>query len=162
MSVDVHFAPTDHPSQEFNSRTSPNPLPWVPLPKAALHDPRLTATDRDLLSALLEVARNDPSCYPSNRTLASSIGRSVRTVQLSLRRLVTAGWIRLRPTSANPTGRTIDLCWRTAQTSTPPVVQSVAPPVVQSPAPRSCNHLRHPSTGIPMPTRSCSRFAPYP
>ena len=133
MSVDVHSAPTARPSQESHRQI--NPVPFLPLPTAALHDLRLTATDRDLLAALLEVARNDSSCYPSNRTLAASIGRSVRTVQLSLKRLVAAGWIALRLTAANPTGRLIDLCWRSTQSPILPAAQPPAPPAVKSPAP---------------------------
>ena len=111
-----------------------NPLPYVPLPAAALHDPRLTATDRDLLSALLEVARNDASCYPSVRTLAGLIRRCERTVQYHLQHLVRTGWVRLEPCTTNTTGRTIVLCWREGL-AVAPRVQPIAPTPAQVIAP---------------------------
>ena len=120
------------PKSGINPQTSPNPLPWVPLPKAALHDSRLTPTDRDVLAALLEIARNDPSCYPSNRhsALATQSGDRWRTVQVALQHLAAAGWIRIVP-GDNPTGRLIDLCWRTTQ---PPILPAVQPAASQPPS----------------------------
>ena len=135
MSVTDHFAHSPADSQGINPKPGPNPLPFVPLPRAALRDPRLTATDTALLAAILEVARNDVSCYPAVSTLAAVIKKYVRTVQYSLRRLVTAGWIRSVPDPTNATGRRLVLLWR-SQPGLPvlPISPPVAPPV-QAPAP---------------------------
>src|SRR5512135_2564417 len=89
-----------------------NPLSFAPLPLHALLDRQLNATARDLLAALLLVARDDSSCWPSNRTLAHTIGRSERTVQLNLRLLERAQWARSEADPTNHTGRRIFLCWR--------------------------------------------------
>ena len=135
MSVTDHFAHSPADSQGINPKPGPNPLPFVPLPRAALRDPRLTATDKALLAAILEVARNDVSCYPAVSTLAAAIKKSVRTVQYSLRRLVAAGWIRSVPDPTNATGRRLVLLWRSQpDLPIPPISPPVAPPV-QAPAP---------------------------
>jgi hypothetical protein len=146
-----------------------NPLPFVPLPTAALHDPRLDGIDRDLLGALLEVARNDASCFPSIKTLAGLIQRCERTVQYHLQQLVRTGWVRLEPCSTNTTGRIIVLCWREGhavaspgvappvQSAAPPLVQIVAPPPTQGVAPPVQPAAPHPVQAVAPDVRSEDR-----
>src|SRR4051812_14046471 len=85
--------------------------PFSALPHDILRDRRLIPTDVAIVAALLVYARSGPACWPAVRTLAHDVGRSRRTVQLSLARLRAAGWIADRP-DANPTGRVIVLLWR--------------------------------------------------
>lgn len=101
--------------------TALNPLPFAPIPNEAYEDRRITSHDRDLLAWLLRYARRKSSCWASVARLGSDVGRSVRSVQYSLRRLEAAGWIFTRP-AQNATGREIVLAWR-----------EFAPPPVQAP-----------------------------
>jgi hypothetical protein len=129
MTPDRHQAPgvhTDPGLQEARPRRI-NPIPFVPLPRAALADRRLTATDRDLLAALLAFAGNEADCWPSNRTLAQAIGCCERTVQLRLARLRDTDWARPRPDPDNPTGRRIVLRWRETPAAPAIPAQALAP-----------------------------------
>ena len=91
-----------------------NPLPFSALPHALRRDPRLKGNQTAIVLAatLLEYARNQPSCYPTNSTLAENMGVCVTTVRNALTALVRAGWIRLELGPVQPNGRTIWLCWR--------------------------------------------------
>lgn len=89
----------------------PSVAPFAAVPHALYQDRRLTATDRDLVAALLYFARDRATCWPSVATLAGRIGRCRRTVQLGLARLRATGWVTTRR-AANPTGRELVLIWR--------------------------------------------------
>ena len=93
----------------------PNTRPSVPfaaLPHDIAADPRLSPTDLRVLAALLYYARQDPSCYPSDASLAARVHRHPGTVRRCLKRLEDLGYIRrefVQATPANPTGRLIHL-----------------------------------------------------
>ncbi|HMB03879.1 MAG TPA: helix-turn-helix domain-containing protein, partial [Isosphaeraceae bacterium] len=87
--------------------------PFAQLPHHIACDPRLSPTDVRVLLALLYYARAKPSCYPGDAAIAARVGRSIPTVQRSLRHLQALGYIDRRP-AANATGRLIVLCWRPA------------------------------------------------
>src|SRR4051812_15185070 len=88
-------------------------LPFAALPHDLRKDPALRGHDKAklLAAALLEYARDKPSCFPSNRRLAEDLGCSPRTVQLALAALQRAGWIRVEQ---GGDGRRIWLTWREA------------------------------------------------
>src|SRR3954467_4597123 len=93
------------------------PLPFAPLPHHIAADPRLTPTDVRVLAALLFWARDKASCWPCDASIAGRVGRSVGTVQRSLRRLVRLGVIareKVPPGDGNRTGRVIRLLWKDA------------------------------------------------
>src|SRR3954462_2756795 len=81
-------------------------VPFAALPHDIAADPRLTPTDVRVLLALLFWARSSATCWPSDPSIGSRIGRSVGTVQRSLRRLVDLALSERRPDD-NPTGRLI-------------------------------------------------------
>ena len=93
------------------------PRPYSAIPHDLLRDRRLIATDVVVVGSLLVYARAGASCWPSVNSIANDIGRSRRTVQLSLRRLRDTGWIGSRPAD-NPTGRSLVLLWREGAQST--------------------------------------------
>src|SRR3954467_13582145 len=86
-------------------------VPFAALPHDIAADPRLTPTDVRVLLALLFWARSSPTCWPSDPSIGSRIGRSVGTLPRSPRRLVDLAPIGRRPDD-NPTGRLIVLLWR--------------------------------------------------
>jgi hypothetical protein len=90
--------------------------PFAALPHDIAADPRLSPTDVRVLLALLFYARSKAACWPSDRSLAVRIGRSVGTVQRSLRRLEALGLVERRKAD-NPTGRELVLRWRATPTS---------------------------------------------
>ncbi|MEJ7637536.1 MAG: helix-turn-helix domain-containing protein, partial [Singulisphaera sp.] len=67
-------------------------------------DRRLKPLDVLLVAVLLRYARSKSVCWASVPTLAGDVGRCVRMVQYSLKRLQMAGWLRFEADS-NPTGR---------------------------------------------------------
>jgi hypothetical protein len=75
-------------------------------------DPRLAPTDVMVLLALLYWARDKAVCWPSDRSIGLRIGRSVSTVQRSLRRLESLDLVERVKTDANRTGRILRLVWR--------------------------------------------------
>jgi hypothetical protein len=78
-----------------------------------LADPRLGSTAKTIAIALVKHwAWSRDHCWPSDRTIASRIGRSTGHVQRCLRQLEAAGWIRRETTSDTPNGRRIWLRWR--------------------------------------------------
>jgi hypothetical protein len=91
---------------------APAGRPFAALPHDIAADPRLSPTDVRVLLALLFWARAAAICWPSDPSIAARIGRSVGTVQRSLRKLAALGLIERRPTRENPTGRLILLRWR--------------------------------------------------
>src|SRR5262245_54577883 len=92
-------------------------VPFAQLPHDIAADPRLTPTDVRVLLALLYWARGKPSCWPSDRSIGLRVGRSVGTVQRSLRRLEALGLIDRRKVDSNPTGRELVLRWRATPAS---------------------------------------------
>ena len=82
---------------------------FAALPHDIAADPRLSPTDLRVLAALLYYARQDPSCYPSDASIAARVHRHPGTVRRALRRLEDLGYIRREFTRANPTGRLIHL-----------------------------------------------------
>src|SRR3954471_11635759 len=104
--------------------------PFAALPHDLRKDPALRGHDKAILlaAALLEYARDKPSCWPSNRRLAEDLGCSPRTVQLALAALRSAGWVRVEMGADSPTGRRIWLAWREADCAPPPK-SDVAPPL---------------------------------
>jgi DNA-binding MarR family transcriptional regulator len=84
-----------------------------------------------VLLSLLFYARSKAACWPSDATIGSRVGRSVSTVQRSLRRLQAIGMIERVPdqSEANRTGRRIVLVWRSlAWRGRPTPVSSVTDP----------------------------------
>src|SRR5512132_4468489 len=85
---------------------------FAALPHDIAADPRLSPTDLRVLAALLYYARQDPSCYPSDASIAARVHRHPGTVRRCLKRLEDLGYIRrefVQATPANPTGRLIHL-----------------------------------------------------
>src|SRR3954452_6611953 len=109
--------------------------PFAALPHDLRKDPALRGHDKAILlaAALLEYARDKPSCWPSNRRLAEDLGCSPRTVQLALAALREAGWIRMELGADVPTGRRLVLTWREIDCAPSPL--PVAPHPAQSVAP---------------------------
>jgi len=97
---------TDHCTRRASER---NPLAFAPLPHALRRDPRLTTRAVTIAAALLEHARDQPYCDPTNRQLAADDHCSTRTVQYALASLRAAGWIAVEQ---GPDGRVIHLVWR--------------------------------------------------
>jgi Helix-turn-helix domain len=97
------------------------------LPHDLSADPRLSPTDVRVAAALLFWARSKADCWPADRSIAARAGRSVGTIQRSLRRLEAAGWIAREKTNANPTGRLIQLVWRGASARPPAALLSDPP-----------------------------------
>jgi len=113
--------PTGQVGEPFrSSRIGHQVEPFAAIPHALVSDLRLTATAVRLVAVLLRYAKSKSSCWPSVATLAADLGRCERTIQLSLRRLISAGWVATRPDS-NPTGRVIILVWREKAVAPPPV-----------------------------------------
>lgn len=86
-----------------------NPLPFAATPHVLNEDARLTPRDIRVANAILKYARTEPSCYPSNRTLAADCHCCVRTVQYALADLRDAGWLRIEQ---GADGRVIWITWR--------------------------------------------------
>ena len=85
-------------------------VPFAALPHDIAADPRLSPTDLRVLAALLYYARQNPSCYPSDASIAARVHRHPGTVRRCLKRLENLGYIRrefVQATPANPTGRLI-------------------------------------------------------
>jgi DNA-binding Lrp family transcriptional regulator len=93
-------------------RASGTLRPYGALPHDLTADPGLSPTDVRVAAALLFWAREKALCWPCDRSIAERVGRSIGTVQRSLRRLEAAGWIVREKTSTNRTGRLIRLLWR--------------------------------------------------
>jgi hypothetical protein len=117
----------------------PPTRPFAALPHDLADDHHLSGTAVRLAAVLLRYARDKPDCWPSVATLMAHLRRCRRTVQIALRSLEAAGWIRTAPAD-NPTGRVILLAWRLggaaggaiadapgAQVPSPCPVSSVAP-----------------------------------
>jgi hypothetical protein len=100
----------------FAQAPTPASAPFAALPHDIAADPRLSPTDVRVLLALLYWARSKPVCWPSDRSIALRIGRSVGTVQRSLRRLEAFGLVERRRAD-NPTGRELVLRWRSSPTA---------------------------------------------
>jgi DNA-binding transcriptional MocR family regulator len=97
------------------------------LPHDLSADPRLSPTDVRVAAALLYWARSQADCWPADRSIAARAGRSVGTIQRSLRRLEAAGWIAREKSAENRTGRLIQLLWRSAS-ARPPAAPLSDPP----------------------------------
>src|SRR3954447_21327148 len=88
--------------------------PFAQLPHDIAADPRLTPVDVRVIAALLFWARDKASAWPCDASIASRVGRSVSTVQRSLRRLQALGLVgreKVEPCDANRTGRVLRLRW---------------------------------------------------
>jgi hypothetical protein len=100
------IAPATTPSQATNSGG------FAAVPHRVASDPRLSATDVRVYAGLLFYAKRDPTCRPSDASLAEYACVHPSTVRRSLARLEAFGHIRrnfFAATKANPTGRTIHL-----------------------------------------------------
>ena len=114
-------------------------LPYAAIPHHLAEDPRLTVLDIAVIRCLLRYARQSERCWVFVGVIAEAVRRGPRTVQLALRRLEQAGWIRSIP-AENPSGREFELTWRVdtpAQSAAPTLAQTPALPLAQSPAPDS-------------------------
>lgn len=100
-----------------NPTTKRQPEPFAALPHHIASDPRLTPTDVRVLLALLFWARNKLVCWPSDRSIGERTGRSMGTVQRSLRKLEALGLIARDPSPENVTGRIISLRWKSPSPS---------------------------------------------
>ena len=102
------------------SPTRPAETPSVPfarMPHGLASDTRLSPTARLVACALLFWACDRSSAEMANRALAVYLGVSVPTIERAVRELVQLGYIQtrqVRPTSANMTGRIVDLLWITS------------------------------------------------
>ncbi|HEU5117191.1 MAG TPA: helix-turn-helix domain-containing protein [Isosphaeraceae bacterium] len=116
MAVAPHCARPTDPGQAPNSPT----VYYRRLPESALADLRLSRSALAVLAQLDGFARDKAECWPSVMTLAKALGLCRRTIQLSLTRLKTCGYI-AEKSSTNPTGRVLILLWRTggANAATP-------------------------------------------
>jgi DNA-binding MarR family transcriptional regulator len=97
------------PHPDPGTKTQP---PFAAIPHDIAADPHLSPTDLRVLAALLYYARQDPSCYPSDASIAARVHRHPGTVRRCLKRLEDLGYIRrefVQATPANPTGRLIHL-----------------------------------------------------
>jgi hypothetical protein len=86
--------------------------PFAQIDHDIASDPRLTPVDVRVLLALLFYARAAATCWPSDRSIGERVGRSISTVQRSLRRLAQLGLIERHATAENPVGRVLVLLWR--------------------------------------------------
>jgi hypothetical protein len=100
---------------------------FAALPHQLRRDPRLNPRAVVLAAALLEYARDEASCWPSNARLAADMRCGPRTVQIALAALRDAGWIAVEPAD-HQTGRVIRLLWRSA-----PRVEEIVSVGVDSP-----------------------------
>src|SRR4051794_19865947 len=66
-------------------------------------------------------------CWPSDRTIAARVGRSVGHVQRCLRQLEAAGWVERERTDDVPNGRRIWLNWRRGGARPGPAPARTAP-----------------------------------
>src|ERR671917_1879407 len=91
------------------------PPPFAQVPHDIAADPRLTPVDVRVVAALLYWARGKAAAWPCDASIASRVGRSVSTVQRSLRRLQALGLVQreqVPQSDANRTGRILRLRWR--------------------------------------------------
>lgn len=88
-----------------------NPLPFAAIPHELLRDKRLSPTSMVIAGILLVYAKDKTTCWPSVATIARELDLSRRTVQLNIRQLEAAGWIRVRPAN-HPTHQEYVLLWR--------------------------------------------------
>lgn len=80
---------------------------------ALMADPHIGSTAKAIAVALVRNwAWYKDHCWPSDRSIAARVGRSVGHVQRCLRRLEAAGWVVREKTGDVPTGRRIWLAWR--------------------------------------------------
>jgi hypothetical protein len=78
-----------------------------------LADPALCSTAKAVALALVRRwAWSKAACWPSDATIAGTVGRSPGHVQRCLRQLERAGWIERERTAEVPNGRRIWLRWR--------------------------------------------------
>jgi Helix-turn-helix domain len=88
-------------------------LPNDPGLDAILADPDLSSTAKALITVMVKNwAWSKDHCWPSDRTLAAKVGKSVGQVQRCLHELEQAGRIQREKTDAVPNGRRIWLLWR--------------------------------------------------
>ena len=88
---------------------------FAQLPHSIAADPRSTPVDTRVLLALLYWTLDKATAWPSDRSIADRVGRSVQTIQRALRRLQALGLIvreKVEPSDLNRTGRVIRLVWR--------------------------------------------------
>jgi hypothetical protein len=109
---------------------SKRPYPFSALPHALRKDPRLKRNHLAvvLAAALLEYARDRPSCYPTNATLAEDLGCGESTVRAALAVLKATGWIRVDVGPRQPNGRRIWLTWREGSYTPSPQVSDTRLP----------------------------------
>src|SRR5512135_1376003 len=90
---------------------------WAMLPHSIAADARLTAVDIRVALTLLYFARSRSTCTPCDQSIGERAGGiSAGTVQRSLRRLESLGYLRreaVEPSDRNRTGRVLHLLWKT-------------------------------------------------
>ncbi len=79
-----------------------------------LADPRLSSTAKAIAVVLTRrwAWKLKTSCWPSDKSIAAAVGRSVGQVQRGLRQLEQTGWIAREKTDEVPNGRQLHLLWR--------------------------------------------------
>src|SRR5262245_42991656 len=88
-------------------------LPNDPGLDELLADSRIGSTAKTIAVALVKHwAWYKTSCYPSDKTIAATVGKSPGHVQRCLRQLEAAGYIAREHTPEVPSGRRIWLRWR--------------------------------------------------
>lgn len=119
-SLPTPFCNPTHSSAQFTSsgvspRQPESPvIPFARMPHGLASDSRLSPTARLVACALLFWACDRATAEMANRALAAYLGVSVPTIERAMRELVESGYIRTRqvkPTSANMTGRVVELLW---------------------------------------------------
>jgi hypothetical protein len=117
--------PTAADPRAERASSAPTSAPFAALPHDIAADSRLSPTDVRVILALLYYARSKAVCWPSDRSIALRIGRSVSTVGRSLRRLEALGLVAREPDDGNRTGRRLVLQWR--QTPRVPMTDPLPP-----------------------------------
>lgn len=143
------------------TKPDPTPSPMRPaLPRdpgldRLLADPELGSTPKAIAVALVRNwAWYKDRCWPSDRSIAARIGRSVGHVQRCLRALESRGWIARERAPDLPTGRRIWLVWRTTESppGPSPTPAPAAAPQAADDAPRPAAETRPtPAPSPPQP-----------
>lgn len=94
-------------------------LPFAAIPHDLASDSRLLPIDLAVACAILKVGKRREVVDVSNKSLAQAVGRSVRTVQNSLKRLANAGWIDIIRKGVGWLQRRVRLLWLNASAQLP-------------------------------------------
>jgi hypothetical protein len=117
------------PGRRNSTRGPSRSAPFAALDHSIAGDPDVSPLGKAVLLALLFWAREKAECWPSDRSIGARVGRSVGTVQRTLRQLETLGLVIRERCDRNRTGRLIRLPWRSAGATPPtPRAREVATP----------------------------------